>query len=328
MNEDKNVAFKVSGDWLPSFPIKEDSGDTLHIGNLECAFSNEKTSSHKAYSAILPHKCIENVVLSDYSALSVANNHSGDAHNFQSTLTELRTRAPQIQFFGTRDKPYAEFTAEGHTIAVIGCLEKCRSRMPELFPEESVLSLIPSLKKTFDTVYIYPHWGKESEYTRYPSPRQRKLARKWIDAGADGIFGSHSHVFQGREYYKSCPIYYSLGNFSFPHPESALYKGTDVGLVLRCGNGKISESFTDESDFHEQIQILNQISAESQKMTWWTWAKKIGAFYHHKNGASWRLRLKRNFLRQFPLFLVWQLLPLNLLMRLGALVSTEKQLND
>ena len=33
------------------------------------------------------------------------------------------------------------------------------------------------------------------------------LARRYIDAGADLVIGSHPHVLQGIEYYKGKPIF-------------------------------------------------------------------------------------------------------------------------
>ena len=38
-----------------------------------------------------------------------------------------------------------------------------------------------------------------------------------IDAGADVIFGGHSHRLQPVDTYKGRPIFYSLGNFVWPN---------------------------------------------------------------------------------------------------------------
>ena len=330
-------AIRIIGDWLPSFQTNHPFGG-ICIGNLECAFSDVKISSYKAYSAILPQECIENVISSNFAALSVANNHSADAYNFQSTVKELQTRAPQIQFFGTNKKPYAEFIVGRRNIAVIGCLEKCRSRMSELFPEEAVLTLIPSLKTKYDIVYIYPHWGKESEYTRYPNPRQIKLAHKWIDVGADGVFGSHSHVFQGYEEYHGKPVFYSLGNFFFPHPESKLYPGTDLGMTVEItpSTGDYHPHFhrfdesgfyaiQNESDIHT---LLQQISTILSSWNYRKWGKEIGGFYIRKNMASWRKRMWKKFPINFLKFLVWNIMPLTVWFRICSMVSPKTVSND
>ncbi len=60
------------------------------------------------------------------------------------------------------------------------------------------------------------HWGIERD--EMPQEYQRALAKRYIDAGADLVIGSHPHVLQGIEYYKGKPIFYSLGNFVFEAP--------------------------------------------------------------------------------------------------------------
>ena len=58
-----------------------------------------------------------------------------------------------------------------------------------------------------------PHWNYE--YVRFPAPDNRALGKRLIDAGADIIIGSHPHIYQGYEKYKSKYIFHSLGNFVF-----------------------------------------------------------------------------------------------------------------
>ena len=59
------------------------------------------------------------------------------------------------------------------------------------------------------------HWG--NEYQRVPSDRQRDLAKKLIDLGANIIIGSHPHVIQPAEIMETEKgaglVFYSLGNF-------------------------------------------------------------------------------------------------------------------
>ncbi|MDT9724933.1 CapA family protein [Xylanibacillus composti] len=64
-----------------------------------------------------------------------------------------------------------------------------------------------------DLVIVLVHWGVEREES--PRPYQVDLARRYIDAGADLIVGSHPHVLQSFEQYNGKWIAYSLGNFIF-----------------------------------------------------------------------------------------------------------------
>lgn len=319
------IAF--TGDWLPLEAPGAAFPDGIRIGNLECAFSNDAVDAGKAYSCVLPESLMHNVALGGFAALSLANNHVYDAGAaaFDAMRRTLGSACPDIQFFGTEEKPYAEIGDAGRRIAVIGSLERCRSCGKGIFREEDVADLIRHIRGGFDAVYAYPHWGKEGEFTRWPSPRQRELARRWIDAGADGVFGSHSHVFQGREFYKGKPIYYSMGNFLFPHPESKMYEGTDVGLCVEIKDGKVEERFARNGSFVEdEVEVAalkdkaDAISRPLENWTTWKWAKAVGAFNLRKNSASWQIRLRKNFARTLPKFLVWQLLPQTLLFRAAA----------
>ena len=57
------------------------------------------------------------------------------------------------------------------------------------------------------------HWGKELVYKPFDS--QVELAHRCIDAGADLIYGSHSHCLQPIEQYNDGIILYSMGNWVF-----------------------------------------------------------------------------------------------------------------
>ena len=82
------------------------------------------------------------------------------------------------------------------------------------FPfQEFVYDDVRQLKKQVDWVMVSCHWGKELQ--ELPQKYQIKLAHRFIDAGADFVFGHHPHVIQSVEFYKGKPIIYSLGNFVF-----------------------------------------------------------------------------------------------------------------
>lgn len=323
--------FEFTGDWMPrsgNAPVFPQ--DIIAVGNLECAFADGDVASGKAYSSIVAHSLLDDVAKCGFSALSVANNHAYDAGEkaFDSAVETLR-QGRKVQIFGTTDCPYAIFG----NVFIIGCLEPCRSRGPRIFKEEDVLPLIKQLKATGSgdksgvqpVVFVYPHWGKEGEYTRYPSPAQRKLACRWIDAGAAGVIGSHSHVPQGREYYNGRPIYYSLGNYDFRHPESSLYAGTTDRLTVSLEIGaeavsRISETFSPDS----ARAAVEEASAALADWNTWRWAKAVGPFNIRKNMASWRIRLKKNFIKTFPKFIIWQFLPKVILFRVAGLFGETR----
>jgi len=65
-----------------------------------------------------------------------------------------------------------------------------------------------------------------------------KEGHELIDAGADVIFGGHSHRLQPLEMYRGKPIFYSLGNFVWPN-FSVEGSRTGVGEVRVAPDGHI-----------------------------------------------------------------------------------------
>jgi poly-gamma-glutamate synthesis protein (capsule biosynthesis protein) len=78
---------------------------------------------------------------------------------------------------------------------------------------ESTIEKIKQARENADYVIVYTHWG--AEYQNNFSKSQQEAGKKFIDAGADAVLGSHPHVIQPIEIYKNKPIFYSLGNFLF-----------------------------------------------------------------------------------------------------------------
>jgi poly-gamma-glutamate capsule biosynthesis protein CapA/YwtB (metallophosphatase superfamily) len=108
-----------------------------------------------------------------------------------------------------------------------------------------VTKAIGELRKNVDTVIVAIHWGVPpwwmSPFQGLLAEYQQPLGHALIDAGADVIWGHHSHVLHPIEVYKGRPILYSLGNFifekprSFMEPESfivSITPGDPPGIVL------------------------------------------------------------------------------------------------
>src|SRR6266571_4944976 len=87
-----------------------------------------------------------------------------------------------------------------------------------------------------DLMIVAIHWGVERD--RVPEAYQVDEARRFMDAGADVIFGGHSHRLQPMEIYRGRPIFYSLGNFVWPN-NSAEGSTTAVAEVTVSLKGRI-----------------------------------------------------------------------------------------
>ncbi len=82
------------------------------------------------------------------------------------------------------------------------------------FSQKTINSVVQALRdKGAEVIVVSIHWGVERIYS--PTDKQVTLAHMAIDAGADIIYGHHSHTLMPIEYYNGGVIYYSLGNFSF-----------------------------------------------------------------------------------------------------------------
>ena len=159
----------------------------------------------------------------------MANNHVYDYGKdaFLDTLTTLDSVG--IPYVGAgRNMSEAErpiiFTVNGIKIAYVAATRAEKTiYTPEAgkdtpgvlrtYDETHYLNVIRNAKKNADYVVASVHWG--TEYSNNADSTQQKLAHEYIDAGADAVIGSHTHVLQGIEYYKNKPIMYSLSNFWF-----------------------------------------------------------------------------------------------------------------
>ncbi|WER49853.1 CapA family protein [Cupriavidus sp. WKF15] len=205
-----------------------DSAD-IRIGNLECVIASRgRGRPERKPFTFRANPDAVNVLKGHFTALSLANNHTGDFGRaaFSDMLDLLE--AQKISFFGggrNLAEAHAPLLIErnGLRIALLG--------YNEIFPrgfeadhdtpglawseDEQVIADIRNARSVHhaDLVIPFMHWGIEHEH--HASARQRQLARAMIDAGANAVIGGHPHVTQDIEQYKGSPIFYSLGNFVF-----------------------------------------------------------------------------------------------------------------
>jgi len=202
-------------------------GADMTIGNLECVIASTGKPEPKPYTFRAPKQSLR-LLKKYFSAVSLANNHSGDFGKaaFSEMLQLLEQH--QIPYFGGGRNLRAAHQAyiqeiRGKRIAVLGF----NGFFPRSFEalddapgiawldEDRVAESIQHTKQKLgvDFLIVYPHWGWE--YQKLASTRQRQMARLMIASGADAVVGGHPHVTQDIEVYQGKPIFYSLGNFVF-----------------------------------------------------------------------------------------------------------------
>jgi poly-gamma-glutamate synthesis protein (capsule biosynthesis protein) len=227
----------------------------LTIGNLECAIVKEGHAEDKPFTFRGPAKSLP-VLKKYFSALSLANNHSGDwgKHGFLTELDLLRESG--IPFFGgganAREarRPLV-LTARGKRIAFLAYNDYPPQRFAAgpstpgtaWLVEKDAVRDIQQATKQADFVVLFLHWGEDLEPT--VTPEQKAMGHALIDAGADAIIGGHPHLTQDEEWYKDKPIVYSIGNFVFDYfpYDPPVWKAWIVRLTLgkpgRAGLEKI-----------------------------------------------------------------------------------------
>lgn len=199
----------------------------LSFGNLECVVGSSGKKEDKPFT-FLAHPRVLKTVKSHFSAVSLANNHTGDyGPETFATMLGLLEKEKISYFGGGRDlrSAHTPYLVEknGHKIAILG-YDNFFPRSFEALEDRPGVAWADADQVAFDIrnareklgadiVITYPHWGWEHE--PHASKHQEELARIMIDAGADAVVGGHPHVTQNIDIYKGKPIFYSLGNFVF-----------------------------------------------------------------------------------------------------------------
>jgi poly-gamma-glutamate synthesis protein (capsule biosynthesis protein) len=201
----------------------------IAVCNLECVVARHGTHVLKPYTFKARPECTA-VLQRYFSAVGVANNHSGD-YGPDGLLEELTLldQAHLPYFGGGRDRSEAYrpliLERNGRRVALLGYCDfpprsfEAGDRRPGtawLTPANAIAGIKAArAAEHADLVIPFLHWGEEMEPA--PAEYQKTLARGMIDAGADAVIGAHPHVTQTVELYKGRPIIYSLGNFVFDY---------------------------------------------------------------------------------------------------------------
>ena len=232
---------KDGHDPFASFASLFKSAD-LTIGNLECVIGTTGVAEDKPF-VLRAHPRVLPILKKYFSALSLANNHSGDygPAAFSSMLDLLD--ASEIKYFGGGKDLRAAyepiiFDIKGKRIALLAynlffprSFEALEDRAGSAWGENDYVRAGIARARTFhkaDIVITYPHWGWENE--KIASANQVALAHLMIDSGADAVIGGHPHVTQNIETYKGKKIFYSLGNFVFDSFET---EDTNTGWAVK-----------------------------------------------------------------------------------------------
>ena len=234
----------------------------IAVANLECAMATKGKALDKDFTFLARSNCIP-VLKRHFTALSLANNHSGDwgKEGFASQLS-LLDEAKMPYFGGGRNLAEARrplvLERNGRRVAMLG-YDGFPPRSFAAGPntpgvawmvEADMLADVQRARTTekADWVVVFLHWGRGEEPA--PTEAQEILARKLIDAGADAVVGCHPHVTQTVEFYRGRAIVYSLGNLVFDYypKDPAVWTGWIVELTFGKPTGLEMKTFTVQLD--------------------------------------------------------------------------------
>jgi hypothetical protein len=95
---------------------------------------------------------------------------------------------------------------------------------------EVIRQRIRQLRSMYKRVLVSYHGGEE--YFSAPWPRRAAFFRSLAEAGADLVFGTHSHSIQPVETAGTSVLVYGTGNFYFDHLMRRQHFGTEEGLAV------------------------------------------------------------------------------------------------
>lgn len=162
-----------------------------------------------------------------FNLFLLANNHitDGGQKGLMDTIQTLNKN--NVDYLGagsSEEEVYLQFIKQIHDFT-FGFINLCEAQGGHFISKDSLYGYawighpsiserIKDLRSKVDFIVCFIHYGLE--HYRCPLASVRQYYRTLIDLGADCIVGGHPHVAQGYEYYRGCPIIYSLGNFYFP----------------------------------------------------------------------------------------------------------------
>ena len=225
--------------------------DDLTVVNLECAVSTLGTAVPKEFNFRGDPAALPAMRRGGVDVANMGNNHSYDFGPDALVDTRANLLEAGIAPVGAgKDETEALSPAilhrNGWTIAVLGLDEVVDPPEAVAGPHSpgtaaghdfsAMVGAVETAAKESDLVVVDIHWGVELD--TQPRSYQVEEGHELIDAGADVIFGGHSHRLQPLEMYRGRPIFYSLGNFVWPN-FSVDGSRTAVAEVRVATDGKI-----------------------------------------------------------------------------------------
>ena len=190
-----HYAMRMNGDYAYPFSNTIDyfDSDDFTFANLECTFSDQVMYSAQTFYFRAPTDWAQILLEGGVDFVTTANNHMYDFGETGAQDTFAALEAWGIPY--GRDGQAQLFTTESGLTLGIYCAY--HDYNPSI---DAAVEAIAQLRaEGAEFVFCAFHWGQELFYE--PTQSQITLAHACIDAGADLVYGSHSHCLQPIEEY-------------------------------------------------------------------------------------------------------------------------------
>ncbi len=180
------------------------AADDFTLVNLEGPLTTSEAVRDKDFVFKGPPEYANILSLGSVEGVTLTNNHSRDFGEQSLADTQEALQSAGVAYAGFTE-PLVFDTGRGLVIGVFG-----------VYPENEQMlrnGIAACQSAGCNLILAAFHWGEEGSYLQ--NDTQTRLAHLAIDLGAHMVIGTHPHVLQPYEEYNGCPIYYSLGNFSF-----------------------------------------------------------------------------------------------------------------
>ncbi len=210
------------------------------ITNLEGPVTDQPLTEQNAIDLRQPLNGVAYLAQRCNPVFNLANNHTLDCglNGLQETTRQIESAGGRS--FGADKTAAAVYLTNGEVrIALIAVLlpgaysaEKGAESVFTFSDSGYLQRQVHEASEKAEYVILNVHGGEE--YTRFPSPRRRKILRRLARLqNVDIIIAHHSHVFQGIENVNETLIFYSLGNFVFDLPKHRAFPATRQSALVQ-----------------------------------------------------------------------------------------------
>ncbi len=221
----------------------------LAVVNLETAVTTRGSAQDKSFNFRAPATAFTALRAAGVDVATMANNHGmdfGPVGLADSMRAAAAARFPTVGVGRDADEAFSPYMAKvnGQRIAVIGATQVLddnlasawtagdgKPGLASAYQVGRLLGAVRAARRKADTVVVDLHWGKE--LSPCPIERQRQLAPRLVDAGADIVVGSHAHVLLGGGYLDNAYVDYGLGNFVFYSGGGVTARSGVLNLTVR-----------------------------------------------------------------------------------------------